>query len=330
MKDGPLFRRLRQDRGIKLQEVSDEVNSVSFISKFEKGDSHISLHRMERLLENINVSMEEFLYLRESDGQKALVLDHFLPAAGYISGSVFHTVDAIMTVNDAAGKSLSFAEAIAALEEIKERLTDKIRWQRFMGVYCQLLAGIYDLNQLTEAWANGIDLQEIRERWELQSRPIVSYLYQVENWGLFEVLIFRLFLFTLPNETAQNLLPTALARTEKEIGLAHMKELRFDLLAAIFSLFINQRMAKEAREILQQMQQVAHDSRDLLESNRYVFYQGWYQLIAGDYDKGLEKCHQTLSIFRILDQPYYLKVHQEMLQTILMNRENPRTHVLFG
>jgi transcriptional regulator with XRE-family HTH domain len=34
MMDGKLFRQLRKDRGLRLQDVADEVNSVSFISKF--------------------------------------------------------------------------------------------------------------------------------------------------------------------------------------------------------------------------------------------------------------------------------------------------------
>lgn len=329
MTDGDLFRKLRQDRGLKLHEVADELNSVSFISKFEKGASHISLHRMERLLENINVSMEEFLYLRENRGEQVLVLDHFLPGAGYISGPIFQLIDEIMTINEGIGATLSYHEGATALTAIRAGLDPRIRWQRFIGLYCDLLVGIYQINQLTDP-TTGTDLAEIREKWSLQSRPVVSYLYQVENWGLFEVLLFRLFLFTMPNETAKNLLPTALSRTEKAIGMAHMKELRFDLLVAIFSLFINQRLNDEAKDILQQMQQVARTDRDLLVSNRFLFYQGWYQLIAGDYQKGLEKCHQALSIFRILEDAYHLEVHQKMLKIILNNRKNPKTHMLLG
>ena len=63
MNEGELFRKLRKDRGFSLEQVSDEINSVSFISKFEKGQSNISFLRFERLLQNVNVSMDEFLYL---------------------------------------------------------------------------------------------------------------------------------------------------------------------------------------------------------------------------------------------------------------------------
>ncbi|MFW7431207.1 helix-turn-helix domain-containing protein [Vagococcus carniphilus] len=40
MNEGELFRKLRKDRGFSLEQVSDEINSVSFISKFEKGQSN--------------------------------------------------------------------------------------------------------------------------------------------------------------------------------------------------------------------------------------------------------------------------------------------------
>ncbi len=47
---GKLFRKLRQDRHLTLQQVADEHNSISFISKFENGDSHIGFTRLIHLL----------------------------------------------------------------------------------------------------------------------------------------------------------------------------------------------------------------------------------------------------------------------------------------
>jgi transcriptional regulator with XRE-family HTH domain len=90
MNEGQLFRKLRKDRGLSLEQVADEMNSVSFISKFEKGNSNISMHRLERLLQNINVSFEEFLYLRELDNapdlnQTLKVLRGYLTSDFYFS-----------------------------------------------------------------------------------------------------------------------------------------------------------------------------------------------------------------------------------------------------
>jgi len=64
MEEGKLYRQLRKERGYTIAQVADEQNSRSFISKFEQGASSISIHRLERLLENIHVTVEEFYYLR--------------------------------------------------------------------------------------------------------------------------------------------------------------------------------------------------------------------------------------------------------------------------
>ena len=55
MDEGKLFRKLRKDRGLSLEQVSDELNSVSFISKFETGNSNIRVNSMKQLLEKVNV-----------------------------------------------------------------------------------------------------------------------------------------------------------------------------------------------------------------------------------------------------------------------------------
>ena len=57
MEEGKLYRQLRKERGYTIAHVADEQNSRSFISKFEQGASSISIHRLERLLENIHVTV---------------------------------------------------------------------------------------------------------------------------------------------------------------------------------------------------------------------------------------------------------------------------------
>lgn len=60
---GTLFNNLRKNKKMSLKDVSGDLISLSFISKFERGESEISLSRFLFLLNNLNVTIDEFHHL---------------------------------------------------------------------------------------------------------------------------------------------------------------------------------------------------------------------------------------------------------------------------
>ena len=57
---GALFKKFRLSKKLALKDVAGDYLSISFLSKFERGESEISLSRFLLLLENLDVSIEEF------------------------------------------------------------------------------------------------------------------------------------------------------------------------------------------------------------------------------------------------------------------------------
>lgn len=324
MNEGQLFRQLRKDRGLSIRQVSDERNSVSFISKFEKGNSHISMHRMERLLENINVTIEEFYYLRAPESEKKILIGDPEPMS-YMTGAYFVFLKRILIINHQFHQR-DFKKGIAKLTILSEELDKGIRWQNYLHIFCQLLIESYEANLLD---SKEIDTENLFERFRIMSRPIVSYLYSVDNWGVFEVILFRLFQFTFPVETIQQLLPTAVSRTEKELGLPLMRELRIGLLFSVLVSFLNFRCFEQSKEVMMLLEKTLYDTEDSTNSIYLLFFNGGYQIITGSREKGLEKCQQAISIFRILKQPTLVKHTEYLLEVILQHVENPKEHMVF-
>ena len=81
---GTLFKNLRKNKKMSLNDVSGDLISLSFISKFERGESEISLSRFLILLNNLNVTIEEFhnLYQYEYPGE---VEDLMIKVSTYFS-----------------------------------------------------------------------------------------------------------------------------------------------------------------------------------------------------------------------------------------------------
>ncbi|MFD1430785.1 Rgg/GadR/MutR family transcriptional regulator [Lacticaseibacillus mingshuiensis] len=58
---GPAFHELRTSRNLSLEAASANIVTKSFLSKFERGDTSISIENLLPLLERINVSATEYL-----------------------------------------------------------------------------------------------------------------------------------------------------------------------------------------------------------------------------------------------------------------------------
>ncbi|MBQ6544802.1 MAG: helix-turn-helix transcriptional regulator, partial [Lachnospiraceae bacterium] len=58
---GEIFHEFRCNRNITLKQITDESVSASQISRFERGETDISLSRFLRVLENMHVEMNEFM-----------------------------------------------------------------------------------------------------------------------------------------------------------------------------------------------------------------------------------------------------------------------------
>lgn len=68
---GSVYRKMRESKGLILKEVANENLSVSQLSSFERGVSTLTLDKFVIALENINVSMSEFISIYNDSQTKA-------------------------------------------------------------------------------------------------------------------------------------------------------------------------------------------------------------------------------------------------------------------
>lgn len=71
---GVTLRQFRKQKGYTLAELAKGIVSVSFLSKFERGESEISLSHFHRMLEKMALSFEEFFFIHNHYVQDDLEL----------------------------------------------------------------------------------------------------------------------------------------------------------------------------------------------------------------------------------------------------------------
>ncbi|AQP53617.1 hypothetical protein CBF34_00715 [Vagococcus penaei] len=318
---GCLFRQLRKDRGLTLQEVATQtISSVSFISKFEKEQSDISVSRLVHLLDAINVTVEEFLYLYHQQAEKP-IFKHLTALPSYISSSFFENLNCISKINEETIVSRDFTLGIQKLDALEHKLDKSTKAQEYTRIYLDIIREALRFNQRWTAENGDIEtkkialqlIQEFREK----TGPIIHYLHSVDNWGLFEITLFRYFQFTFPPDDVSHLLPIAVTRTKKQQGLAMMDQLKLDLVFSSFSVFINFDDFIRAKNSLDLAEKLLREENDFFNSTKLKFYQGWYLLAQKDFLNGQLLCEQAISICHILKQKKAEENYRRMLTTLL-------------
>ena len=61
-KIGDIYKKFRESRGIKLKDVAKSGVSASQLSRFERGESDLTITKFILALDEINISIDEFMY----------------------------------------------------------------------------------------------------------------------------------------------------------------------------------------------------------------------------------------------------------------------------
>lgn len=321
--NGTLFKNLRRDRHLTLTEIASDQISIAAISKFERGLADMTFQRFEYLLGRINVSLEEFLFLRAwhngEIGQTAMSAYRF---NSQIDAAFINRMKQLANLT----KQVQPQAVINQLQtEIDQYLRPPVtRKNRFMALGIQFYQTIIRVNRdESEKEAAQRSLTQTLVQVEKIAQPFVSYVYSIENWGYFELLFFLLLHTAIPNATKHQLLPIAVKRSVQYQSFSPIQGLRYDLLFGLFSDFINARQLAWAKEALTLIDQVLKTEHDLTHANRLLFCRGWYTLVAGDEDEGVKTCRQAISIEHILNQPRAAQHYTEILANVRHFRDVP-------
>ena len=195
---GTTFQNIRLSKGLKLTDLADERISASFIGKFEKNQTRMSLDRFDRLLAKLNVSMSEFFFIGRS--YQPDYLETWLKRLGEID------------LEDGAQLKSWIRQLQQEVQSGESVLTAK-----FLLV---LFVTFYELGALNDV-PNEIAMPEVDRIFASAVRPVLRYLERIETWGEFELRLLTLFSFTMDGATLMRLAKLSLTRAgayEQQIG----------------------------------------------------------------------------------------------------------------
>lgn len=155
MKMGSAFNIIRKNKGLSQKEVAANIISTSFYSKLEKENCNISADLFFQVLDNLDITLEEFEYIyNDYSHTSKRKLDDLCKQIYY------------------AGDINKLREKKIEIEEIYKSTGDDFYYRLSILLYC--LIQTYN-----------------SEKYDPEIiKPIQSYLFSVETWGHYEIRLF--------------------------------------------------------------------------------------------------------------------------------------------
>jgi transcriptional activator, rgg/gadR/mutR family, C-terminal domain len=258
---GTIFRELRLSKGMTLEETSKGIVSLPFLSKFERGEHEITSNKFIRLLSRLNISYREF----------ELILGHL---EGYSQTAFLQQLSTALVNNDLTLLNQLYDDQKLLLKQYSDS-----RFEHNLIIISQYI------NLL-----NGLSFEPHK------IKRITDYLYRVEEWGEYELVLFGNSLNFIPIEKMYNLSKIAIKRsTMFAKSPKHINELGI-IIGNIIHTLIDNNHFEGLNNLFIQAENMLSGTDYFAEINRINFYKGIYLILNGNQNKGLSISKKAISL----------------------------------
>ena len=279
---GKTLRKVRKGKQISICSVSDEYLSKSQISRFERGESEISCIRLINILDKLHITLDEFLILHDKDYTNT---ESFANLVQYIRKQYsLQNINSIKHIlSDSSNYTLNFFEEIM----VKSIL---------YSMDSTIFPSEEELLQLTD------------------------YLFKVENWGYYEIILLGNCVrtinynsyFLLTKEMLNNYIYSSLNKTNKRI----VTQLAINCLI----LSIDKDEFSNCSYLIKEIKKLLNNELNFYEQTVFLYATGCYEF-KRELSSGIEKMKQAIQVLDILGE-VKLKLHYTDHFDKLVNNNN--------
>ena len=261
---GLIFRNLRTNRHISLKQISDEVVSASQISRFERGESELSIGKFLRALDNMNIEVSEFMDAVNN----------------YQRTEQIRFMSALIP--------LEYERNVAGFQKMLEE--EERKFKEHPEIYR------YHLNTiLLQSFICKCDSSIIFPKDYIEQ--VTDYLFTTEDWNIYEIiLIGNLYLFIdipLLHKMGQEILKRKYYYCE--IG-SHKNIVTMTLLN-IWETCLHRDSLEIAAIYMEQIKPLIDDETDMYKRTIYLFLSGLQHYKEGEEQTGIDEMKHAIMIF---------------------------------
>lgn len=260
---GSTLRKIRKGKQISLSAIADDNLSKSQISRFERGESEISCIRLINILDKLNISLDEFIIIHDNNCSDN---ESFANLVHYLRKEY----------------SSNNIENIASLlsNSTKYNVDEYIRTM-IKSILHTLDSNITPSNE--------------------EIFRLTDYLFKVENWGYYEIILLGNCVrtinydtyFLLTKEMLNNYIYSSLNKTNKRL----ISQLAINCLI----LSIDLKYFSNCSYLISKIKILLENELNFFEQTVFLYATGYFEFKMNSLD-GIEKMEQALKVFDILGE----------------------------
>jgi Rgg/GadR/MutR family transcriptional activator len=273
---GGNFRNLRKERGFTLKSVSENIISYSYLSKFENGKSDITLSNFTRLLERLNITLDEFLYFNEAQIPSYIQLLNKL-----VKPYAENNIKELMKYYD------------------EER-----------DLYQQTNISYHNYNRIMIAAL----IKDLDSNFKIDQVDInfyVDYLFNCSYWSTYEVSLFGNALFLFTEESLLLLVNEVKIRlNEYKVAQRNIRDL-ISLIENACLILLRKKNVEKAKELSVFLE--SHlSSKHYFEKTRKLFIDGIILIGEEKIAEGVQKAQEAINVMHSIDRRFALNHEKEL------------------
>ena len=267
---GKVFREFRISKNYSLKEAAGEACSTSQLSRFELGESDLAASRFFEILDNIHVTIENFM-------DKTRNFQH------HEHVSLMAQIIPLYYSNDIAGFQKLQEEQLEKAKSSTNPLYFELNWILLQGLICQRDAS-FTMKQ--------DDLDEVAD-----------YLFQTDEWTMYELILFGNLYSFYDVEYVTRLGREVMEREDfyKEIG--RHRKLVLILALNYYQHCLEHLAFKNSSYFEAYIEKIIGKSIKLYERNVFHFLKGFALYQKGQCKEGCKQMKEAMRIFDLLDLP---------------------------
>ena len=283
---GKVFREFRISKNYSLKEAAGEACSTSQLSRFELGESDLAVSRFFEILDNIHVTVENFMdKARDFQNHEHVALMAQIIPLYYSS--------------DIAGFQKLQREQLEKAESSTSSLYFELNWILLQGLICQRDAS-YSMEQS--------DLDKVAD-----------YLFQTEEWTMYELILFGN-LYTFYNvDYVARIGREVMEREEyyKEIG--RHRKLVLILALNCYQHCLENFAFENASYFEAYVEKIIGNGIKLYERDIFHYLRGFSLYQKGQCKEGCSQMQEAMHIFEVLGLPEQVAYYQEHYEKFVKN-----------
>ena len=283
---GKIFKKYRESRQLKLRDIASKELSTSQISRFENGESDLTITKFMHAIQLINMPIDEFMYT----------------ANNFKRDELNELLDKI--VQYTSSRDIENLKRLIFEEESKECNNATMKKIRVLLIKIHL----YDLF--------GEKLYQ-----EEDIHFLADYLFSIEYWGRNELLIFSNAIVAFNAETNLILLREMNRRTDfyKDIPQNRSMIASMNVNAYIFCIENSEWI--EAQYFEQQLKETYFKETEIYERLVFIYAKAFHDYKKNKDEKALNQLYDVIKAMKLAGSVHLAETFEEHLNKILQLNE---------